>query len=51
MKVVKPTEEVPPNVVHFHVSNEMTEYDVRNYLKKIYNLPVVSAKVEMKNGW
>ncbi|XP_034243190.1 probable 39S ribosomal protein L23, mitochondrial [Thrips palmi] len=50
MKVVKPKEEVPPNVVHFHVSNEMTEYDVRNYLKKIYNLPVVAAKVEMKNG-
>lgn len=47
---MKPKEKVPENVVHFHVSNEMTEYDVRNYLKKIYNLPVVSAKVEMMNG-
>ena len=37
-------------MVHFHVSNEMTEYDVRNYLTKIYELPVVAVKVEMKNG-
>jgi len=37
-------------MVHFHVSNEMTEYDVRNYLTKIYKLPVVAVKVELKNG-
>lgn len=50
MKVVKPKEEIPPNMVHFHVSPEMTEYDVRNYLTKIYKLPVVAVRVEMKNG-
>ncbi|KAK3927811.1 39S ribosomal protein L23, mitochondrial [Frankliniella fusca] len=50
MKVIKPKEEIPPNMVHFHVSNEMTEYDVRNYLTKIYKLPVVAVRVEMKNG-
>lgn len=50
MKVVKPQEVVPKNVVHFKVSNEMTEFDVRNYLTKIYKLPVAAVKVEMKNG-
>lgn len=45
---VKPTP--PPNVVTFHCSMEMTEYDIKNYLTKIYKLPVVDVRTEVRMG-
>ena len=39
MKLVKPRDPQPPNVVMFHVSTQMTKHDVKNYLEKIYNVP------------
>ncbi|KAK2713410.1 large ribosomal subunit protein uL23m-like isoform X2 [Artemia franciscana] len=50
MKVVKPAKAIPPNKVHLMVSNEMTEYDVRNYLEKIYNIKPITVKVNMMQG-
>lgn len=50
MKLIKPEEPTPPNIVQFITSQEMTHHDVRNYLEKIYKIPVVDVKVEMKTG-
>ncbi|KAF4521460.1 hypothetical protein B566_EDAN001757 [Ephemera danica] len=49
MKLVKDTYRVNqlPNMVTFHVSMEMTEYDVKNYLEKIYNVPVIEVRTEV----
>ncbi|OQR71231.1 39S ribosomal protein L23 [Tropilaelaps mercedesae] len=47
MKLVRNKIDQPPNVVSFVVPLEMTQFDVKNYLEKIYNVPVaqVSTKV------
>lgn len=45
---VKPTP--PANVVTFHCSMEMTSHDIKNYLTKIYNIPVVNVKTEVRLG-
>lgn len=45
---VKPTP--PPNVVTFHCSMEMTEHDINNYLTKIYKIPVVAVRTEVRMG-
>lgn len=50
MKLVRPTEEQPANVVTFAVSTEMTKYDVKNYLEKIYKLPVVDVRTRIALG-
>lgn len=50
LKIVQPTHEQPANVVQFHCSMEMTKYDVENYLKKIYNIPVVDVRTRIGMG-
>lgn len=40
----------PDNVVEFHCSMEMTKYDVKNYLEKIYKIPVVDVRTRIKMG-
>jgi len=52
MKVVKApnNQRNPPNVVNFHVSPEMTKLDVKNYLEKIYKLPVVNVRTFIAGG-
>ncbi|XP_063842032.1 large ribosomal subunit protein uL23m-like isoform X1 [Scylla paramamosain] len=51
MKLVKPRDPLPANVVQFHVSMQMTKIDIKNYLEKIYNIPVehVVTHVRMVN--
>ncbi|XP_031630549.1 39S ribosomal protein L23, mitochondrial [Contarinia nasturtii] len=44
----KPTP--PANVVTFHCSMEMTKHDIKNYLTKIYNVPVVDVRTEVRLG-
>lgn len=44
----KPTP--PDNVVTFHCSMEMTQHDIKNYLEKIYKIPVVDVKTEVRIG-
>merc|ERR1712142_542688 len=41
----------PPNVVHFKVSPEMTRLDIKNYLEKIYKLPVVNVQTKTNSGF
>lgn len=43
LKLVKSRKPRPPNVVVFHCPVQMTKFDIKNYLEKIYNVPV--AKV------
>jgi len=55
MKLVKPTvvfgkAAVPENKVQFIVSPAMTRIDVKNYLEKIYNVPVLNVKTVNQLG-
>ncbi|XP_041980452.1 probable 39S ribosomal protein L23, mitochondrial [Aricia agestis] len=50
MKLVRPHEKQLPNVVHFQCSMEMTKFDVKNYLEKIYNVPVVDVRTKIALG-
>lgn len=50
LKLVRPANEQPPNVVQFACSMEMTRHDVKNYLEKIYNVPVVNVRTRIALG-
>lgn len=50
LKLIRPEHEQPPNVVQFACSMEMTKYDVRNYLEKIYKIPVVDVRTRIAMG-
>ena len=41
---------MPPNKVSFQVSPQMTQIDVKNYLEKIYNVPVMNVKTFNVSG-
>lgn len=50
MKLIAPEHKQPPNVVQFHCSMEMTTYDIRNYLEKIYNVKVMQVRTRIAMG-
>jgi large subunit ribosomal protein L23 len=50
MKMIKPPHEQPPHTVAFNVSMEMTRNDVKNYLEKIYKIPVVGIRIHIASG-
>lgn len=50
MKLIRNPHPQPDNVVTFAVSMEMTKYDVKNYLTKIYNVPVVEVRTRIDAG-
>ncbi|KAL7641561.1 UNVERIFIED_CONTAM: hypothetical protein RMT77_007434 [Armadillidium vulgare] len=50
MKLVKIKEKHPENVVFFDCSMEMTKYDVKNYIEKIYKVPVVKVNTRIVVG-
>lgn len=50
MKLVNKQFKSPDNIVEFHCSMEMTTFDVKNYLKKIYNIDVVDVRTRIKVG-
>ncbi|MPC23148.1 putative 39S ribosomal protein L23, mitochondrial [Portunus trituberculatus] len=50
MKIVKPRDPLPANVVQFHVSMKMTKNDIKNYLEKIYNVPVEHIVTHVRMG-
>ncbi|XP_054707326.1 probable 39S ribosomal protein L23, mitochondrial [Uloborus diversus] len=50
MKLVKPPKNVPANQVHFIVPFEMTAVDVKNYLEKIYAVPVAQVRTQLYTG-
>ena len=51
MKIVKNKHmKLPPNHVVFQVSPEMTKLDVKNYLEKIYKVPVYHVMTRNVTG-
>lgn len=50
MKLVRPTRSQLPNTVNFQCSMEMTKHDIRSYLEKIYNIPVVDVRTRIGLG-
>lgn len=48
--MVRPTIKQPPNIVQFQCSMEMTKYDIKNYLEKIYNVPVSDIRTRIALG-
>lgn len=50
MKLVRTPPQQQPNIVHFQCSIEMTKHDIRNYLEKIYNVPVVEVRTKISLG-
>lgn len=47
IKMIRPTETHPPNVVQFSCSMQMTKYDIKNYLEKIYNIKCVDIRTRI----
>ncbi|XP_022170906.1 39S ribosomal protein L23, mitochondrial [Myzus persicae] len=50
MKLVRPEEKQPKNVVQFMVPTGMTNYDIENYLEKIYKIKVIKVESSIENG-
>lgn len=50
MKLVRPEEKQPKNVIQFIVPTGMTNYDIRNYLEKIYKINIINVESEIENG-
>ncbi|XP_039254851.1 large ribosomal subunit protein uL23m-like [Styela clava] len=45
VKLVKPYVKMPSDYVRFHVPHDMTKYDLKEYLEKIYEIPVASVEL------
>lgn len=50
LKLVKPEHKQPENVITFHCSMEMTRFDVKNYLEKIYNVHPIKINTRIALG-
>lgn len=50
MKIIQPIHDQPPNVVQFSCSMEMTRHDIKNYLEKIYKVPVMHVRTRIAIG-
>ncbi|KFQ30439.1 PREDICTED: 39S ribosomal protein L23, mitochondrial-like, partial [Merops nubicus] len=50
MLAVRPGVPQPEDTVQFRVSMEMTRVDVKNYLEKIYNVPVAAVRTRIQYG-
>lgn len=50
MTLVRPGKEQPPDTVQFRIPLEMTKFDVRNYMEKIYSVPVAAVRTRIQFG-
>ncbi|BFZ10194.1 hypothetical protein BsWGS_13233 [Bradybaena similaris] len=50
MKMLKSEDPIPKNQVHFEVHPQMTDIDIKNYLEKIYKVPVLSVTTKLVKG-
>jgi len=50
MKLIKPQTNQLPNVVQFECSMQMTRYDIKNYLQKIYNVNPIKVNTAIVMG-
>ncbi|VDM24179.1 unnamed protein product [Hydatigera taeniaeformis] len=47
MKMLYPGEKCPKRLVVFKIHPQMTKYDVKQYLEKIYRVPVIGVQLKM----
>lgn len=50
MILIKPKTKMPENIISFKVDPRMTDWDVKNYLEKIYKIDVASVKSNIHSG-
>ncbi|KAK7108759.1 large ribosomal subunit protein uL23m-like [Littorina saxatilis] len=50
MKMVRPEKEIPENQVQFIVHPQMSVIDVKNYLEKVYKVPVLDVRTKVFAG-
>jgi len=50
LTLVRPGKEQPADTAQFRIPMEMTKCDVRNYLEKIYNVPVGAVRTRIQFG-
>lgn len=50
MTLMRPELEQPKNVVQFSCSMQMTTHDIKNYLEKIYKIPVIGVRTRIAMG-
>uniref|UniRef100_W5LBP2 Large ribosomal subunit protein uL23m n=1 Tax=Astyanax mexicanus TaxID=7994 RepID=W5LBP2_ASTMX len=48
MTLVRPGKEQPSDTVQFRIPMQMTKFDVRNYLEKIYSVPVSGVRTRIQ---
>lgn len=48
--MIKPPERLPANIVLFKTDVRMTDWDIKNYLEKIYKVPVAAIKSRILMG-
>ncbi|XP_042762536.1 39S ribosomal protein L23, mitochondrial isoform X1 [Panthera leo] len=50
IRLVRPGTAQPEDTVQFRIPMEMTRVDVRNYLERIYNVPVAAVRTRVQHG-
>uniref|UniRef100_A0A480N8B0 Large ribosomal subunit protein uL23m n=1 Tax=Sus scrofa TaxID=9823 RepID=A0A480N8B0_PIG len=50
IQLVRPGTAQPEDTVQFRIPMEMTRVDLRNYLERIYNVPVAAVRTRVQYG-
>ena len=50
LKIVKPEYNIPKDMVKFECHWQMTKNDVKQYLEKLYQVPVLDVRIEIQKG-
>ncbi|XP_057585935.1 39S ribosomal protein L23, mitochondrial isoform X1 [Hippopotamus amphibius kiboko] len=50
VQLVRPGTAQPEDTVQFRIPMEMTRVDLRNYLERIYNVPVAAVRTRVQHG-
>ncbi|XP_054998479.1 39S ribosomal protein L23, mitochondrial [Sorex araneus] len=50
VRLVRPGQAQPEDTVQFRIPLEMTRVDLRNYLERIYNVPVAAVRTRVQHG-
>ncbi|XP_017375922.1 39S ribosomal protein L23, mitochondrial [Cebus imitator] len=50
IQLVRPGTAQPEDTVQFRIPLEMTRVDLRNYLERIYNVPVAAVRTRVQHG-
>lgn len=50
VKIVRPGRDLPNDTVQMHVPLDMSKIDIKNYMEKIYNIPVAKVNTRIQAG-